>query len=468
MKDDQEKLIIIIAAMSQLLAQFVANMATVAIPYIAADLHLSGSVQNWINIMYLISVVAFTIPFSKVISNYGAKRSTIFATVMIIVSLVMSAFSYNHIMLFLSRFIQGISVAALLLTIYIMIVRELPDDKIGWALGIVASSGYVGLMLAPSLTGGMLYLFSWRIAFLLVIPLFLVQLFLLFRLDKEWKDEYIPIDNIGSLIYFIMIVTFVIGLSFIDEIGVYILPISIVLLVVFIKYESKLVNPIYNVKLLRNLKYLVGNYSAMVAYFVTTIAILVLTYHLFYVMDYNTSMTGLVLLITPVVMTCVSIYAGRLADRYDERMISGFALSIIFVSMVMFCFVDRLHIYLIYLACIIQGIGHGLFSSPNNRFVLTLIDDEHLGDASSLLATSKEFGKILSLGVYTVIFSVILGEQALGPKHVNPLLVQCSYYMMLITSIITLTGAALLFYSRYRPKIKNSRFVQRFKSDNAE
>ncbi|MBE6502900.1 MAG: MFS transporter [Methanobrevibacter sp.] len=45
---------------------------------------------------------------------------------------------------------------------------------------------------------------------------------------------------------------------------------------------------------------------------------------------------------------------------------------------------------------IVQGIGHGLFSPPNNRYVLTLVDDD-LGDASSMLTSSKEIGKTVSL-----------------------------------------------------------------------
>lgn len=72
----QTKLTLIVAAASQLLIQLIANMTVVALPEISLNLDLSAEAIMWINLIYLMSFVAFSLPFAKIISQYGVKRCT--------------------------------------------------------------------------------------------------------------------------------------------------------------------------------------------------------------------------------------------------------------------------------------------------------------------------------------------------------------------------------------------------------
>lgn len=98
----------------------------------------------------------------------------------------------------------------------------------------------------------------------------------------------------------------------------------------------------------------------------------------------------------------------------------------------------------------LQGTGNGMFSAPNNKYVLTLVDENDLADASSVLSTSKEFGKILSAGIFTLILSIFIGNQDFGPEHVDHLLIQSTNLMMFICILVTLSATILLFYSKYK------------------
>jgi hypothetical protein len=191
------------------------------------------------------------------------------------------------------------------------------------------------------------------------------------------------------------------------------------------------------------------NDAAMVTYFVSSITILILNYHLLYIHDFSSYEVGLILLVTPTVMTIVSLFAGRLSDKYDLRLISGIALSIILISVVFLLHLVYVSFDLVIIASIIQGIGHGLFSSPNNKYVLTRVSDEDLPDASSLLSTSKEFGKMLSGNMYTFICIVAFGEMALGPNELDFLLLNVDFMMIFITVLVCLSGVIMVFVSKY-------------------
>ena len=391
--------------------------------------------------------ISISIPLSKIISQYGVKKYTKIAIWGLILGLVLSAVANSHALFLLSRVIQGINCAILYFSIYMMIVLEMPEDKTGRTLGIVGSSGYIGMTIAPSIAGFISYYLSWRFAFLFVVPLLAFQLVLVHYIYDEWKTEKRPIDNIGSLLYVLVIIFLVYGLSNVVSNGFIYLVIFAVLLISFLFYEHSREYPIYNLHLLKNLKYAIGNYSSMGGYFVTFIAAYILSLHLQIVMGIDSRTTGLLLLITPVLMVFAAPYAGRLSDKHDPRIISAVAMVFITSAMVMLVFLKELPLYLIVIGIALQGLGHGLFSSPNNRYVLTSVDVEDLPDASSFLSSIKEIGKLLCTAVFNVICVIYVGNVEIETNVSG--LIQSSRTMMIVCVAICLSSIILLLISKY-------------------
>lgn len=444
--------------------QLIANMTIVALPDIALSLDLSADAILWVNLIYLISFVAFSLPFSKIISQYGVKRCTAASLLLLFVSIIISVFSVNDIMFLISRLIQGFTSASLAVSLYVMVVEEFEESEIGSALGIVSSAGYLGMLIAPSFMGAMIYLFDWRSAFLILIPIIAVILIFLSKVEYEWAAEKRPIDNKGSLIYIIIMILFTYGITELDINGVYYLIASIILFAIFFKLELHTNEPIFNFSLIKNVKYVIGNYAAMATYFTTTIAITALSLHMQYVLNTEEYIVGLVLIIAPIIMIGLSGLSGRLSNRIDPRLISGVAMMFICASSIIFFYIDFIPFYLILVACVLQGTGNGLFSAPNNKYVLTLVEERDLPDASSVLSTSKEFGKILSSGIFTLILSIYIGNQDLGPEHLDHNLIMSTNLMMFICILVTFSAGVLLFYSKYRYELApNSDVVRLFR-----
>jgi len=128
-------------------------MTVVALPQIAEDLNFNIDMMMWVNLIYLCSLVAFCIPGAKVISQYGVKKCTLYCFILLFNSVLISIFAVNPYLFLLSRGIQGLSCALLSVSIYMLIVNDLEDDEVGPALGIVGSSGYIGMLIAPSFMG---------------------------------------------------------------------------------------------------------------------------------------------------------------------------------------------------------------------------------------------------------------------------------------------------------------------------
>ena len=120
-------------------------MIQVALPLMSNDLNLTIELANWISISYMVALIAVSIPLSRVISQYGVKRFTLVGVIVLSIGLLMSAIAPIIYFLLCSRVIQGISVAILLISIYMFVVNQISEDNVGSALGIVGSMGYIGM-----------------------------------------------------------------------------------------------------------------------------------------------------------------------------------------------------------------------------------------------------------------------------------------------------------------------------------
>ena len=446
----KDMLVLVIAALIQFITSFIGSMIQVAIPLMSSDLNLTIELANWISISYMIALIAVSIPLSRVISKYGVKRFTIIGVIVLSIGLIMSAIASDVYFLLFSRVIQGISVAVLLISIYMFVVNQISEDNVGSALGIVGSMGYIGMTSAPTISGFVVYYLSWRPLFVVMAVALVIELILLFKIDGEWKNDSKPINVRGSFFYILIRILFVLGLTNITRpFGVPLLILSFISFFIFVKVEIHNSNTIFDLNLFRDFRYVVGNYAAFIAYFITFISTYILNFHLQYVLGFDSRIAGIILLSTPLIMVLVSPYSGKLSDKYDDRVLAGIAMSILLVVMFSLCFIELLPLYLLVAVMIVQGIGHGLFSPPNNKYVLTLVDNDDLGDASSMLTSSKEIGKTISLSTYNVICLVIIGNQAIGSDTI-PGLISSSHLIMAIASVLTLSAAILLFYSKFR------------------
>lgn len=184
-------------------------------------------------------------------------------------------------------------------------------------------------------------------------------------------------------------------------------------------------------------------------YAMAFIASYILNFYLQYVLGYDSRWTGLFLLSTPVAVVFVSSFAGKLADRVDERIISSIALVFILIDVLLLFFMDVVPLYMLLVACILQGIGHGLFSSPNNRFVLTQVSEKDLSNASAVLSTSKDVGKSISLAMFTVISGFFMGSANTYDGNVSAFLLP-SKITLAISLLLGISALILLILNRLK------------------
>ncbi|MDR1043020.1 MAG: MFS transporter, partial [Clostridiales Family XIII bacterium] len=220
------------------------------------------------------------------------------------------------------------------------------------------------------------------------------------------------IDPGGIFLYIASTVTLMYGLTiFTQNVMSYILTaVGVTLLVVFVNTEKKADKPVIEIRLFRNVNFLLSNLAALFNYGATFALSYLLSIYLQIVKGYGADVSGLILITQPIVQAVLSPLAGRLSDRYSPYRIASLGMGLCTVSLVSFIFMGAdSPLWRILASLALAGLGVALFSSPNTNAIMSCVKPGDYGVASSLTSTMRTMGQIISLAIITMIMNMALG-----------------------------------------------------------
>lgn len=225
--------------------------------------------------------------------------------------------------------------------------------------------------------------------------------------------------------------------------GILLVILGVLLLIIFAKYELKIQNPIYDIKLFYNLKYASSNIASFISYFATFVVTYILNYHFQYLNGLKPETTGIILIVSPLLMAIVAPFSGKLSDKIEPKIIASAGMAMVTIAMFILTFLNEsTPLYVIIIAMILQGVGFGLFSSPNSNIILGSVEKKDIPIASASLSTVRTIGQSFSLGLLTLIFSFVMGNVQIVPSNYH-LLVQSSHITMIFSTILCVIAVIL-------------------------
>ena len=178
----------------------------------------------------------------------------------------------------------------------------------------------------------------------------------------------------------------------------------------------------------------------------------ILNYHFQYVRGWDAQKAGMILIITPIIMAVMAPNAGKLSDKIHPQKLAAIGMSIAAVALTILTFLDgKTPLYFVILAMILQGIGMGLFSSPNMNAIMSSVPPKDAPIASASQATMRTIGQTMSLGILTLVFAWIMGTLPLAHKY-SGMILQSSH---IICGISTTACIIAIFASLVGIKSKD-------------
>lgn len=446
---------VIVAFLCNFFAIFLSNGIIVGVPSIANEFGMSNFIQNWIPTILFLVMAVCTVPAGQLSGKYGVKRSLLMGLIVYFIGSVGACLSFSSELFLLFRIVQGAGVAFITVSAMALVVSANKPKNRGKALGTAVTGVYLATSFSPVVCGSLTYNFGWRSMFYVVLPfLVLCMIILILKIPEDWKTyEKEPIDKIGSIIWAIGILSFVYGFTNLtNNVGVVFTIFGLLIIIMFGVYELKVKSPVFNVRLFKNRKFLSSNIAALCSYLAIMVVTTILNYHFQYVRGWNSQMAGLILITTPIIMVIMAPNAGRLSDKYHPQKLAAIGMAIAAISLCILSLLDgNTPLYIVVIAMVLQGIGMGLFSSPNMNAIMSSVPPKFAPTASASQSTMRTVGQTMSLGMLTLVFSWIMGNNPILAKYA-PQIVQGS---QLICGICCLLCILAIFASLVGIKSKD-------------
>lgn len=456
MDKKNQKAVLFVSVVTSFLTAFVGSSINVALPAIQKQFHIDAITLTWVSSSYLLATACFLLPFGRASDIIGRKKIFVIGLFVYTFFSLLTGFSSSIIWLFATRILQGIGASMIFGTSTAIITSVFPVGERGKAMGFSVSGVYLGLSFGPFFGGLITQHLGWRAIFFLNVPFGIVIGILVFKkLKGEWAySKGQKFDYIGSILYSLSLALLMYGFSniryYLGTLGILI---SILLILVFFFWERNSQYPILNVNLFsKNSTFAFSNLAALINYSATFAIGFLLSLYLQYIKGYTPSKAGFVLAIQPITQAFFSSWAGSLSDKIEPRIVASVAMGLTTVGLLLLSFLSfNTSIFFILISLLCLGFGFALFSSPNTNAIMSSVEKQYYGVASATVGTMRLIGQMLSLGLTSIIVSIILRDEKINPSN-YPLLIEMVHISFLIFGIFCGIG---IFASIARGKIRN-------------
>lgn len=439
-ENEKNRLItLLITALSSFLVPFMSSSIIVALPAMGRDLEMNVITIAWVTSVYIVASASLLVPFGRLSDIYGRKGVFLAGYIVFFFGSTLAAAAPNSTVLLVSRVVQGIGGAAIFSTSLALLTAAFAASGLGRALGINTAAVYVGLSMGPFFGGLLTEFVGWRSIFwisslscLLVITAVVWKL----REVSEMKKE--RFDLVGTALYSTTLIVLMYGLSRLSEtVGILSICAGILGGWLFVRRENRIAVPLIDFQIfMHNRGFTFSSLAALVHYSGTWAVAFLLSLYLQYAKGLPAETAGLILITSPVVQALLSPSCGRLSDRVEPRILAsiGMAVTVAGIGMLALLTAQTGIVYII-ASLVIIGFGFALFSSPNTNAIMSSINPAYYGFASATVATMRQLGMTLSMGMVMVVFALVIGNVEITPEQ-YPAFIASTRIIFLIAALL--------------------------------
>ena len=184
----------------QLLAMMDGTVAIFALPKIQNELGLSDSARSLVITAYVLAFGGLLLLGGRIGDTIGHKRALIVGTALFIIASAMCGVAWDGVVLVSARLLKGVAAAIITPTVMALVATTFPKGQArNAAMAVFAAMTSIGSVVGL-VVGGALTEFSWRLAFLVNVPIGLLVIYLAGVALRETEKERMKLDAGGGLL----------------------------------------------------------------------------------------------------------------------------------------------------------------------------------------------------------------------------------------------------------------------------
>ena len=418
--------------LGMLIATINSSIVLIALPDIFKGIGLNPLTPSntsyllWMMMGFLVVTAVLVVSFGRLGDMFGRARMYNLGFLIFTISSIFLAITWFDgaeaaIWLIVWRVVQGVGGAFLMANSSAILTDAFPAHQRGLAMGINGVAAIAGSFLGL-LVGGLLAPIQWHYIFLVSVPFGLVgTVWAYLKLRDTGVRTKAKMDWWGNLTFAIGLIAILVAITYgIQPYGGsnmgWANPLvltgligGVLVLVVFTWIETRVDSPLFELSLFRNRSFTAGNAANLMAsigrgglQFILIIWLqgIWLPQH-----GYDYSQTPLWAGIYMVPMTIgflfVAPVSGALSDKLGTKWFTTLGMLITagtFVALILLPVDFAYPAFAVIL--LINGIGMGLFSSPNRAEVMNSLPATSRGSGAGMMTTFQNAAMVLSIGLF--------------------------------------------------------------------
>jgi MFS family permease len=432
--------------LGMLMATVNASIMLIALPDIFRGIGVNPlqpgntSLLLWLIMGYLVVTAVLVVSFGRLGDMFGRVRMfnlgfALFALFSIMLSVTWLHGTAAAWWLIGMRILQGVGGAMLMANSSAILTDAFPANERGLALGLnqvaAIAGSFIGLVL-----GGVLGPLSWRYVFLVSVPFGVIgAIWSYLKLEERGIRRPARLDWAGNVTFGVGLVAVLVGITYgIQPYGGHTmgwtspLVLSLIggglaVLAAFCVIETRVADPMFRLALFKIRAFTAGNMASLLASLgrggLMFILIIWLQGIYLPIHGYSFSDTplwaGIAMLPLTVGFLIAGPVSGWLSDRLGARPFSTGGMVLAAAS---FALLQLLPVDFVYWQfagiLLLNGIGMGLFASPNRAAIMNSLPPEQRGVGAGMSATFQNSAMVLSIGIFFTL--IILGLASALPS----------------------------------------------------
>lgn len=300
-----------------------------ALPSIMSEMNVDAATAQWLTTGFTL-VNAIMVPITAFLTDrFTTRRLFLTSMILFTCGTALAAWGPSFPVLLGGRLVQAAGAGILMPLVMTVLMWTFPVDRRGTAMGVFGIVIAFAPAAGPTVAGIIIDQANWHVMFWIIAALCLVVIFfagaVLERGGETNKDVTLDVPSVilstigfGGLLY---------GLSAIGSYGVTAdsaagVAIGAVALVFFFRRQLRMEQPMLQVRVLANRKFLIATIIVMLVQGALLAGGILLPILLQSYMGFSATTSGLVLLPGAIVMGAMGPVAGRLFDKHGPRVLA--------------------------------------------------------------------------------------------------------------------------------------------------
>jgi MFS transporter, DHA2 family, multidrug resistance protein len=393
-------------------------IANVALPAIAADLHVSPAEVVWVVNVYQIAVVASLLPLGALGEIVGHERIYLGGLLLFTVASLGCALAWSLPTLLVARTLQGLGASGIMAVNTALLRFIYPSRMQGRGFGHNAMVVASAFTLGPSIASGILALGPWPWLFAINLPFGIIALLIGIKTLPSLPRARHAFDFLGAALAALCLGLFIIGIGgaghqapFSFVLGALIAALAVGW--ILMRRHAEHPAPMLPIDLFRRPLFALSAATAICTFAVQGLSFVALPFYFEDVLGRSQVETGLFMTPWPLVVAIMAPIGGRLSDRFSAGILGGLGLIILALGMALLAMLPaNPAVPDIVWRMMVCGFGFGFFQTPNMKAIMSSAPPHRSGSASSIVATARLIGQTTGAAAAALCFSLAGREGA--------------------------------------------------------